>query len=173
MNRSIRIPIQESAEQLKKLYLQETDKRRAERIHFLYLLKTEQITSFKQGTHLLMHHRHTLSRWLVAYEEGGLDQMLERESPPGRPPAVSDELRDLLEAKLKANGFASFKDAHAFMQQHGYTGDYNSGMHYLKTHHQARLKVARPQHVKQDPQQRDAFKKNSRRLSGKRVKSIG
>lgn len=159
MNRSIRIPIKESAEELKQMYIQETDKRRAERVQFLYLLKTEQITSLSHGTQLLIHHRHTLSRWLSSYENGGLEQLLERESPPGRPVSVSGELQKLLEDKLSTNGFESYKDAHAFMQQHGYTGDYNSALHYLKKHQETRIKVTRPQHIKQDKEARDAFKK--------------
>jgi len=168
MNRSIRIPIKESAEEIKQMYIQETDKRRAERLQFLYLLKTKQINSLTEGTQILMHHRHTLSRWLNAYENGGIELLLERESPPGRQANVSEELKQLLEEKLASNGFASYKDAHAFMQQHGYTGDYNSALHYLKKHHETRIKVTRPQHIKQDTEARDAFKKTLVTSSQKR-----
>ena len=168
MNRSIKIEIIESEEDIKQKYLQETDKRRAERLHFLYLLKTRQLSSLTEGTKLLMHHRHTLSSWLTNYEQGGIDALLERSSPPGRKSSVSEELKELLEEKLSTEGFASYKDAHAFMQQHDYSGDYNSALQYLKKHHETRVKVSRPQHIKQDKEARDAFKKTLVKSSQKK-----
>ena len=159
MNRSIKIEIKESAKTLKQLYRSETDKRKAERLHFLYLLKTQQISSLLQGTKQLMQHRHTLSTWLQKYEEGGLEGLLKRDKPGGQKPKVSPELKALLEEKLENEGFNSFKDAHAFMQEHGYEYTYGAAMTYLKKHHNARLKTVRPQHVKQNPEQRETFKK--------------
>jgi len=45
------------------------------------------------------------------------------------------------------------------MQEYGYECGYHAAMKYLKTHHNARLKTVRPQHVKQDIGDRDFFKK--------------
>jgi len=100
MNRSIKIEITESPKELKRLYRSETDKRKAERIQFLYLLKTNQISSLLHGSKQLMHHRHTLSHWLEKYENGGLEGLLAREKPGGNKPLVSAELQNILEKKL-------------------------------------------------------------------------
>lgn len=159
MNRSIKIKITESEEELKRLYSQESDKRQAERLQFLYWLKSETVTSLSQAAEQLMCHRHTLSKWLNKYEEGGLKELLRRESPTGKPSGVSQELSEKLDERLENEGFASYKDAYAFMQEHGYPSSYSSGIKHLKKHHGTRLKTARPQHIKQNPEARDAFKK--------------
>lgn len=159
MNRSIKIEIKESPKLLKRLYRHENDKRKAERLLFLYLLKTGQISSLLQGSELLMHHRHTLSDWLEKYEHGGIKALLLREKPGGNTPKVSLDLKDMLEEKLKSEGFSSYKEAHEFMQEHGYEYTYDAAVKYLKKHHDTRLKTARPQHIKQDPDARDDFKK--------------
>jgi len=159
MNRSIKIKITESEEDLKRLYRQESDKRQAERLLFLYWLKSEKIASLSQASEQLMCHRHTLSKWLNKYEEGGLIELLRRESPTGKPSGVSPELTELLDERLEDNGFASYKDAYFFMQKHGYSSSYSSAVKHLKKHHGTRLKTARPQHIKQDKEARNYFKK--------------
>lgn len=159
MNRSIKIEILESPAKLKKMYRSETDKRKSERLQFLYLLKTSEIKSLSQGAKILMHHRHTLSSWLEKYESGGLEELLKRDVPGGNPPSVSDSLKELLEERLNENGFSSYKEAHEFMQDHGYISGYDAASNYLKKYHETRLKTSRPQHIKQDPEAREAFKK--------------
>ena len=169
MNRSIKIKVTESADELKRMYRSETDKRKAERIQFLYLLKTNKISSLSDAMDILMAHRHTFAEWLNKYEQGGLEDLLRRESPGGNPPNVTPELHDLLEERLKNEGFSSYKDAYAFMQEHGFPSSYDAALKYLKKHHNTRLKTSRPQHVKQDEEEREAFKKTLVKSSRKPV----
>lgn len=162
MNRSIRIEIQETAEELKQLHKQQPDKHLAQRIWFLYLLKTGTLTRLSQGPDLLNQHRHTLGRWLKAYETGGLSGLLQRESPPGQSSSIPPELAVKFEEKLNTTGFpGGYVEAFQFAQEHGWDVGYFGVRKYLKTHFGTKLKVARPQHLKQDPEVREAFKKTA------------
>lgn len=171
MNRSIKIEIKESAEELRRLYHCETDKRKAERLQFLYLLKTQKVTSLTEATNLLMYHRHTYASWVNKYEQGGLEELLRREQPGGMRPNVTAELKKLLDEHLEKDGFSSYKEAYAFMQEHGFPSSYDAAMKYLKKYHNTRLKTSRPRHIKQDQEALESFKKtlvkSSRNSAGK------
>lgn len=170
MNRSIRIEIQETAEELKQLHKQQPDKHLAQRLWFLYLLKTGTLKRLSQGPDLLNQHRHTLGRWLKAYETGGLTGLMQRESPPGQSSRIPPELAAKFEERLNTTGFpGGYVEAYAFAQEHGWEVGYFGVRKYLKTHFGTQLKVARPQHFKQDPKARETFKKTaSKPLSMKR-----
>ena len=56
----------------------------------------------------LFQHRHTISNWLNAYQQGGLPQLLERrkKEPKGGQRQLSDEGYEALQARLaKSSGF--------------------------------------------------------------------
>lgn len=162
MNRSIQIEIAESAEDLKRLHKQQPDKYLAQRIHFLYLLKTGTLTRLSQGPVLLNQHRKTLGDWLNKYRHGGLEGLLQRESPPGRQSSVSPELETKFKAVVESTGFpGGYREAHAFAQEHGCDLGYHAIRNFLRTRFETKLKVARPQHHKQDPEALEAFKKRT------------
>lgn len=146
MNRSIRIKIKETPEELKQLHKQQPEKHLAQRVWFLYVLKTDTLTRLSQAPDLLNQHRHTLERWLKAYETGGFSGLLQRESPPGQSSSIPPELAAKFEEKLNTTGYFGVRK-------------------YLKTHFGTQLKLARPQHVKQNSEAREAFKKTTLRLS--------
>jgi transposase len=162
MNRSIRIEIAETAEALKLLHKQQPDKHLAQRLLFLYLLKTGTLTRLSQGPKLLNLHRHTLRRWLNTYLEGGLDALLQRESPPGRTSSISPELEAKFEERVNGVGFpGGYREAFEFAQEHGSDMGYFGIRKYLRTRFGTKLKVARPQHHKQDKEALEAFKKKT------------
>ena len=170
MNRSIKIEIKESIEELQALHRAENEKYRAERLLFLYLLNTKQAKSLSQAAKLLMHHRHTMRTWFNKYAEGGLEELLRREEPGGNLPQISDELYQLLDERLSHEGFASYKEAYAFMVERGYTNTYDTAYQLIRREFNTRLNVSRPQHVKQDPEKREAFKKTLLKSSAKRAR---
>lgn len=49
--------------------------------------------------------RSAVQVWLDKFEQGGVDALLERKSPPGRPPALNAEVRQQLTAKLSAGAW--------------------------------------------------------------------
>lgn len=168
MNRSIRIEIAESAEDLKRLHKQQPDKYLAHRILFLYLLKTGKLTRLSQGPEVLNQHRKTLGEWLDKYRQGGLAGLLQRASPPGPQSSVSPELEANFKAVLESTGFpGGYREAHAFAQEHGCALGYHAIRNFLRTRFGTKLKVARPKHHKQDPEALEAFKKKTLRPKSK------
>jgi hypothetical protein len=65
MPRVIEIEITEEAEALKKLLVQQKDKRRFERVQALYLLKIQQAETVEYLAIIISRGRRTISRWLV------------------------------------------------------------------------------------------------------------
>jgi transposase len=47
------------------------------------------------------YHRTTVSRWLSAYRQGGLEALLAVQPKPGRPPKIQGEIRERLERELE------------------------------------------------------------------------
>lgn len=170
MNRRIDVEISESVEELKRLHKQQPDKRLAQRIHFLLLLKTGQLKRLSQGPDLLNQHRHTLRRWLLRYTQGGLEALLTDETPPGRPSGISSELEAQFEKVLTTTGFAGgYREAHAFAQEQGCTLSYHAVRTFLRNRFGTKPKVARPKHAKQDPEALEAFKKKDLPTPSKRL----
>lgn len=169
MNRSLKIPISESAEELKTLVLREKEGRLKERLQFLWLLKTGQVRRLSQATSLLGRHRHTLSGWLNKYQQKGLEGLLERRTSSGRPSEMSPEVLEKLQARLKApEGFKSYRDVSYWLEKE--CGIQRSEKALFYTVHiklGASPKVARPRNPKQDPATVEAFKKTSRAKSRK------
>lgn len=162
MNRSIRIEIAESAEELKRLHKQQPDKHLAQRILFLYVLKTGKLTRLSHGPAILNQHRKTLGEWLDKYRQGGLEGLLQRQSPPGPSSSVSPELEAKFKAVLESTGFpGGYREAHAFAQEHGCNLGYHAIRKFLRSRFGTKLKVARPKHHKQAPEAVDAFKKRT------------
>lgn len=160
MNRSIRIDIAETADELKRLHKEQPDKNLAQRIWFLYLLKTGTLTRLSQGPTLLNQHRHTLRQWLNKYISGGLPELLKRETAPGPTCSIPPDLAVQFEEIVKGPGFTGgYREAYDLAQKHGWNVGYFAVRNYLRAHYGTKLKVARPQHHKQDPEALVAFKK--------------
>jgi len=162
MNRSIQIEITESAEELQHLHKTQPNKYLAQRLHFLYLLKIGTLTRLSQGPALLNLHRKTLGQWLSKYQEGGLDALLQRQSPPGQKTSISPELEAQFEVILTTTGFpGGYRQAHAFAQEQGCELSYYAIRDFLRSRFGTKLKAARPKHHKQSPEALDAFKKKT------------
>jgi transposase len=73
----IKIEITEEAETLKKLLVQQKDKRSFERVQALYLLKIRQVETVEHLAVIIGRGRRTIQRWLSQYRSSGLAKMLE------------------------------------------------------------------------------------------------
>ncbi|MBD1907504.1 MULTISPECIES: helix-turn-helix domain-containing protein [unclassified Trichocoleus] len=105
----------------------------------------------------------TVSRWLSKYRAGGLTQLLNIQTTPGRtreiPPAVESRLREELK---DPKGFSSYKEIQVWLKAMsdldvGYTVVHKLVRYRLN----AKLKVPRPVHTKQKEGLVEEFKKNS------------
>ena len=84
MNRKLP-DITESVTELKNRLRKESVGYKKERLTALYLLQSGLARHRKQVATLIGVSRETVGHWLNAYEDGGIEQMLHRSSPPGRP----------------------------------------------------------------------------------------
>ena len=162
MRRDItKVRIKESAQKLHVLMRQESDKYLYQRLHFLYLLKSGIVKTMGQASLILNIHRKNLSLWLRAYEQGGLEKLLDRQRPPGSKSSITPEIHQALKERLETKGFDSFLEARQFVEDKGVKLGYEGVRSYIHKHFKAKLKVPRPRHIRQKPEDIVDFKKNS------------
>lgn len=136
-----------------------------ERLQVLYWLKQEKPPSILMIAKAIGKHRNTLQTWLMLYRSGGVDAMLEVRKSPGGVRVIPHWAEDALAKRLQdpEHGFASYGAVqHWLSETLGIEAEYHAV--YQMTRHRlgAKLKVVRPQHCKQDPAQREAFKQTLR-----------
>ena len=142
--------ITEGVEELSQRLRAERHGRRKTRLQVLYLLKSGQAHSRQEVAALVAVHRHTIGRWLAAYERGGLAAMLEIRIHSNRQPVIPAPVQRALVAKLRsAKGFGSYGEAQQWLQKKWRVRvKYKTLHHLIRYRLKATLKVARPSHVK-------------------------
>ena len=134
-----------------------------ERLQVLYWLKQENAPTISAIAKAIGKHRNTVQTWLLKYRNGGLDEMLELKRSLGGVRVIPQWAEAALAKRLKEphQGFESYGAVQQWLAQTlGVEAEYHTV--YQMTHNRlkAKLKVPRPQHSKQKPQQRESFKKN-------------
>lgn len=129
----------------------------------LYWLKQGLVHSRPQIAQLLHRSESTITRWLNAYRQGGLKQLLAVKTPPGAarmiPPAVMAQLQERLQ---DPSGFDSYKAIVQWLRQaHQLEVAYPTVHRIVRYELGAKLKVPRPRHQQQAPEATEDFKKNS------------
>ena len=163
MSRPLNIFILETADELKQLMHAQQKPKLKERIHALYLLKNGRAKKLQDLVDFLGRSTSTIESWLTRYRKGGLLGLLAWNYHGGQPPAIPEPVLTELREKLsQPQGFKSYGEI-----QHWLREEYGLEIHY-KTVHQtvhyklkAKLKVARPTHIKRDDTAVVEFKKNS------------
>jgi transposase len=143
-------PIQETPTELQQLLRATRDARHQQRVQALYLLRTQQARTRLQVARLLGVNRDTVGRWLVAYTQGGLPQLLTIAKAPGKPPLLSEAMRQALRERLaQPQGFASYKSIWQWLRQdYGLTIAYKTVHRFVRYTLRAKLKVPRKSHIK-------------------------
>ncbi|QSF49885.1 MULTISPECIES: helix-turn-helix domain-containing protein [unclassified Thermosynechococcus] len=90
MARPLVLTITESSEELQRRLQHETNARQQERLQMLYWLKQGLVHSCPQIAQLLHCNESSITRWLNAYRQGGLQRLLAVKTPP-KPPASSPQ----------------------------------------------------------------------------------
>ena len=161
MTRQLILAIAESAESLEQQLKTSRTASQKERLQMLWWLKTGQITQHKTLAERLGRDGSTVTRWLQKYRQGGLSELLVVKSAPGKSPHLSPEaLAGLQERLEQPPGFKSYGEIVEWLNQTyqlnlTYPTVYNWVHYRLK----AKLKVARPQSAKQEPNAARRFKK--------------
>ena len=145
----------ESVEQLEALLKAERDGNRQRRLELLWLIQSGQVGSRVEAGKRLFQHRHTISNWLSAYQQGGLAQLLERrkKGPKGGQRQLSDEAYEALQNRLAdRQGFASYGQIQQWLwREWGQWVKYSTLHHLVRYELKAKLKSPRPSHSKKIP----------------------
>ncbi len=149
MNRALPT-IQESADELKQRLSRERHPAKQQRLHALYLLASGQARRRTDVATLLGVDRNTVGRWLAQYEHGGLPALLDIYVPAGkRKPLSTDQLAHLRHRLADPQGFASYDAVRRWIADTlGVTLTYNATHKLVRYKLGAKLKVARPSHIK-------------------------
>jgi hypothetical protein len=157
------ITIVESKERLADLLYGETDRRKKERLQFLFWHKSGLVTTRSRLAALLRKSLPTITAWAKRYESLGLGGFLGMDYKGGGhlrviPLAAVAEL----DARLgTAKGFGSFAEIQSWLKdEHGVEVAYSTVHGLVKYGLNASPKVVRPFSENQDPGAVDAFKKN-------------
>lgn len=143
-------PIHETPAEVQQLLRAERDAQKQQRLQALYLLQTQQARTRRQVARLLGVNRDTVGCWLAAYAQGGIPQLLTIAKAPGKPPLLSEAIRQALRDRLaQPQGFASYKAIWQWLrQEYGLVIAYTTVHRFVRYTLRAKLKVPRKSHIK-------------------------
>jgi transposase len=158
------IEVNESAEELKHRLHHAVTSNTKERLQMLYWLKQKAIATRQELSQRLGRDESTIYRWLKKYRQGGISNLLEVKSSPGKSCRISDQAMNRLKERLsEPQGFNSYGQIQDWLNQElGVVLAYKTVHKIVRYKLKAKLKVPRPQSAKAKPQVQDAFKKNSK-----------
>jgi transposase len=156
------IEIRESCETLKALMREQVTIQGRERIHSLYLLKSQEARDVGHAAQILCRSRVTVQRWLKKYKIGGIAQLLAPPTGQGRKSKVPAVVATDLMAQLgTATGFGSYGEVQDWLAERDVSMTYAGVHHYVYHGLGASLKVPRPRSQAQDPVRVALFKTRS------------
>lgn len=153
--------IAETAEYLEKSLKQAKSGTQKERLLMLWWIKTGQVSQRKELNQPLGRSPATLTRWLAVYRSGGLSALLEVKTAPGATPTIQGEALEKLKQQLASEeGFSSYGAIVEWLKQEcGLELKYDTVNRFVSQKLKAKLKVPRPQSLKQTPGVIEGFKK--------------
>jgi transposase len=157
------IIVKESLEEIGRRLSQASKSIVKERLQVLYWLKQEKAPSISSIAKSIGRHRGTLQEWLRIYREEGLAGLeIVKSSPGGGNRVIPKWAETALSKRLQEseNGFASYGAVQEWLSETlGVEAEYHAVYQMTRYRLKAKLKVVRPQHYKQNKEQRLAFKK--------------
>ena len=163
------IEVKEGLEALAEQLRQAKTSSTKERLQVLYWLKQDNAPSISAIAKAVGKHRNTLQTWLSMYRDGGVAAMLEIKKSPGGVRVIPQWAEDALAKRLQDpnHGFHSYGAVQQWLAETlGVEAEYHAVYQMTRYRLKAKLKVARPQNCKQDPAQREAFKKTCQTTLG-------
>lgn len=155
------VEIKESLEELAVFLKSAKTPKQKERLQVLYWLKQDNPPSILTVAKAIGKHRNTLQTWLMQYRSGGVEAMLAVKKSPGGVRVIPQWAEDALAKRLQEpeHGFDSYGAVQQWLLDRlGIEAEYHAVYQMTRHRLNAKLKVARPQHCKQDPAKREAFK---------------
>jgi transposase len=158
-----RLKVQETAAELEALLQKQSNPMLKERLQVLYLLQLPEAMSVSAVAKVIGRHRSSVQRWLSVYGDGELDRLLEVRQSRGRPRVIPEWAVTRLQKRLsQAAGFGSYLQVQQWLSATlDVDAEYATVHHLVRYRLGAKLKVARPVHLQQDPEARAAFEQTS------------
>jgi transposase len=160
------IIVKESLEEIAERLRQTSQPIVKERLQVLYWLKQEKAPSISKIAKAIGRHRGTLQEWLRIYRVGGLAALeTVKSSPGGGNRVIPTWAEEALSKRLQEpeKGFESYGAVQQWLSETlGVEAEYHAVYQMTRYRLKAKLKVARPQHYKQNKESRLAFKKPCR-----------
>ncbi len=157
------IIVKESVEDLAERLRQTSQPIVKERLQVLYWLKQEKAPSISKIAKAIGRHRGTLQEWLRIYRAEGIAALeTVKSSPGGGNRVIPTWAEEALSQRLQEpeNGFDSYGAVQQWLSETlGVEAEYHAVYQMTRYRLKAKLKVARPQHYKQNQDSRLAFKK--------------
>lgn len=130
------------------------------RLKMLRLLKAELFRSRSALAPVLGYSERQLKRWFDAYQERGLEGLLDRGDPGGSSERITPEAWTALQQKMIAGGISRLEDARRYLaEEHGIRYANITSISDLFKRRGVKLKTGRKQNRKADPKAQAAFKK--------------
>jgi transposase len=155
-----RIKVRETAAELEDLIQKQSNPKLKERLQVLYLLQLPNAMSISVIAKVIGRHRGSVQEWLSQYHEGGLEKFLSIGQSTGRPRAIPEWAVTSLKKRLDdpEGGFGSYTQVQQWLSETlNIEAEYATVHHLVRYRLGAKLKAARPVHVKQDPEAREGF----------------
>lgn len=143
--------ITEALAELEERMKRERDGQRRLRLHLLVLIRSGQVQERQQAAQHLGVHRNTVGRWLKAYQNGGLKQLLDIRRPGAKPgqKTLSPPVLAALQARLNHEGFAGYLEVQQWLaEEYALQVPYATVHKLVRYRLGAKLKRARPRHAK-------------------------
>ncbi len=162
MSRPFKIEISESLEELEKALRHVTQASSKERLQMLYWLKSGQVSSRRKLAERLGRDEATITRWVRKSKDEGTRGLLEVKHAPGKVASITGEDLERLKKRLQEpSGFTSYGQIQQWLKSElGLSLAYKTVYEIVRQRLGAKLKVPRPQSIKQHPQSLSHFKKN-------------
>jgi transposase len=157
----LKLEIKETDEYLEKSLKQAKSGAQKERLQMLWWLKTGQVSEHQELCRRLGRGHSTVTRWLQRYRTGGLAQLLEVKTAPGAQPKIQGEALEKLKQRLSCpEGVSSYGAIVDWLEREcGLKVKYDTVNRFVREKLKAKLKVARPQSLKQAKGAVERFKK--------------
>lgn len=162
MANKLQVQIQETVEELEHRLERSVTAVNKEKLLVLYWLATKKIQKRAELATMLKRDESTIYRWLRAYKEGGITELLSIKKAPGKTPHIPPSARKKLIKKLQEpEGETSYGKLHLWLEKEcGIKVSYQVVHDLVHYKLKADLKVPSSQNNKTNEEVQTSFKKN-------------
>ena len=159
MGRTLNIDWQHSTQQLRELYLSETDHQNRTRLHAIWLVRKGR--PMAEVAEIIGFCYESVRRWMQGYRSGGLEKVraLRHGGSGGRTSRLSEEQQNQLIEHAEGGELRTISDGVRWAREEAGVEYTYWGMRHVFERLDLKKKVPRQQSPKADPEEQEAWKK--------------